>query len=86
MTDPQFHDLKESLREYHADVKRRLNLAEDTLREHHVAIHGRAGDDRMPGLNLLVQENRKFAERLRLGMGAAWAALVTIACALWGRR
>jgi len=86
MTQEQYHELRESLREYHGDVKRRLELCENQCHEHHVAIHGMAGDDQVPGLNLLVQECRKFQERLRLGMGAAWAALVTIACTIWARK
>jgi len=85
MTDHQYQELRQAIRDYHDDVKRRLELMEDQGREHHVAIHGIAGDDRVPGLNLSVQELRKFQERIRLGMGAAWAALVTIACTFWQR-
>ena len=58
MTDHQYQELRQAIRDYHDDVKRRLELMEDQGREHHVAIHGIAGDDRVPGLNLSVQELR----------------------------
>jgi hypothetical protein len=79
-------NLTATVRDYHSDVKRRLDLAEDTIRKHDVAINGIAGDDMVPGLNLQVQSLRAFRERVRFGVGAAWAALVTIGCTLWQRR
>jgi hypothetical protein len=82
----ELRNLREAIGGYHADVKRRLDLAENTIREHHVAIHGIAGDVNVPGLNLEVQSLLGFRERVRLGVGAAWAALVTIGCTLWARK
>ena len=84
--DTDLRALREDLRNYHGDVKRRLELVEDRVQEHHVAIHGIPGDDCVPGLNVEVQSLRGFRERVRFGVGAAWAALVTIACTLWSRR
>ncbi len=79
-------DLQGTVREYHGDVKRRLDIIEDEVKDHRVAIYGVAGDDCRPGLNVEVQGLRGFRERFRLGLGAAWAGLVTIACTLWARR
>jgi hypothetical protein len=74
-----------AIRDYHADVKRRLDLCEDAVRRHEIAISGIPGDDTVPGLNIEVQGLRQFRERVRLGVGAAWAALLTMATVLWKR-
>ncbi len=87
MDNDQLSALREDLRGYHGDVKRRLDLAEDEIKTLKVAINGVPGDDTVPGLNVEVQGLRAFRERVRLGVGTAWAALLTIAVALWqGRR
>lgn len=90
MEQAQLTQLREDLRGYHADVKRRLDLTEDTLKEHHIAIHGIAGDDTVPGLNVEVQELRKsldgFRERVRIGLSAAWAATLAMGSILWKGR
>ena len=78
-------DLQETVKGYHGDVKRRLDLAEDTIRKHDIAINGIAGDNTCPGLNLQVDSLLGFRERVRLGVGAAWAGLLTIATVLWKR-
>ena len=86
MTDHQYQELRQAIRDYHDDVKRRLELMEDQGREHHVAIHGIAGDDTAPGLNVEVQALRGFHDRVRVGLGGAWAALLAIGSVLWARR
>ena len=86
METEQITSLREDLRGYHSDVKRRLDLAEDQLKMLTVAIVGIPGDDTAPGLNVEVQGLRAFRERVRLGVGAAWAALLTIATVLWQKR
>ena len=78
-------DLQDTIKGYHGDVKRRLDLCEDRIKEHHVAIHGIPGDDTVPGLNVEVQSLRGFRERIRLGLGAAWAAVLTLATIAWKR-
>jgi hypothetical protein len=88
MTDHESNELvklRETIRDYHADVKRRLDLCEDQVRNHQEAIYGRAGDINVPGLNIEVERLLGFRERLRLGMGAAWAALLTLATIVWKR-
>ncbi len=86
MTDNDFSALREDLRGYHSDVKRRLDLVEDSVKTLNVAINGIPGDDTVPGLNVEVQGLRAFRERVRLGVGAAWAALLTIATVVWQKR
>jgi hypothetical protein len=72
-------DLSAKLDAYHGDVKEILN-------RHDVAINGIPGDDTCPGLNLEVQGLRAFRERVRLGVGAAWAAILTGATILWSKK
>ena len=86
MENELLNELRKDLRGYHDDVKRRLELVEDLAKECHEAIHGVAGNDNVPGLNVEVQGLRGFRERVRLGVGAAWAALLTIATIIWQRR
>jgi hypothetical protein len=78
--------LREDLRGYHADVKRRLDLAEDQIKTLTVAINGIPGDDTVPGLNVEVQGLRAFRERVRLGVGAAWALILTLITIVWKGR
>ena len=54
VTSEQFEALREDLRAYHGDVKRRLTVVEDRIEQHNLAIVGRPGDDTCPGLNLHV--------------------------------
>ncbi|MGO9115741.1 MAG: hypothetical protein ACLP9L_41575 [Thermoguttaceae bacterium] len=79
-------DLQTTIRDYHGDVKRRLDLAEDTIRQHDLAINGIPGDDTVPGLNVEVQSLRGFRERVRFGVSAAWAALLTLATVVWQKK
>ena len=86
MDNYQILALREDLRGYHGDVKRRLDLVEDGMKRLDVAVNGIPGDDTVPGLNVEVQGLRAFRERVRLGVGAAWAALLTIATVIWQKR
>ena len=75
--------LREDLRGYHNDVKRRMEVLESEVKEHRIAIHGIPGDDTVPGLNVEVQSLRGFRERVRLGLGCAWALLTTLITIVW---
>lgn len=81
MTD--IEQLRADLRGYHGDVKRRLDIAEDEIKTLRVAINGIPGDDTVPGLNCEVQGLRAFRERVRLGVGAAWALILTLITMKW---
>jgi hypothetical protein len=74
--------LRDDLRGYHGDVKRRLDLAEDEIKDLRLAIYGRAGDETVPGLNVEVQTLRKgfdgFQRRVHAIVAAAWAAVLGI--------
>jgi len=84
--ETQITQLREDLRGYHGDVKRRLDQVEDLAKECHEAIHGIAGNDNVPGLNVEIQGLRAFRERVRVGIGAAWALILTIVTVLWNRK
>ena len=84
--ETQLTQLREDLRGYHSDVKRRLDTAEETLKEFRLAIYGDASDDGKPGLSSQVKSLREFRERVRLGFGMAWAGLLTLGSMIWTRR
>ena len=76
-------ELSRKLDGYHDDVKRRLELVEDQNREFHRAINGEAGNDAVPGLHVQVVGLIGFRERIRLGVGMAWALILTIITIIW---
>ena len=71
--------LSEQLREYHGDVKQRLDALE-------IALHGEPGNEYSPGLHVQVQTLLGFRERVRFGVGAAWALLLTLVTVVWNRK
>jgi hypothetical protein len=82
-TTEQFEALRGDLANYHAETRSRFDLLEAKSDRHDIAINGVAGDDTCPGLNVHVNSLLGSRERMRAGIGLAWAALMTIACTLW---
>ena len=71
-------DISRQIRDYHEDVKTRVDALE-------LAIHGRPEDELCPGLNVQVKALLAFRERVRLGLGAAWALMAAAIPVLWRR-